>query len=429
MLLIVLTLLAELALLIEMRKRLRGFNAPEVICWFLFVSQIVYLNGDAFFPYMIDDAPWANFSFQDHPQRLVYYYLLFFVILYSSTIGYRNIAVSKKDFAAVIKKISDQIGRFEFPAMVFVGTAITIQLLTLRWSVTWSNHVYTMMNSGDGYIVSPKLGMVILSLATNSVYISAIFLARRVAVKGTGQPYFWLACYVWILIYQLSSASRSGAAALAVLFIFIGVISEKKRPLLMTFLALAFFNSYASAISARSVQNLGLSELPGNLILPYTAKSGISLTELIGNFFTGAFVTGDGLAYSTTYSTMFKLLSLSPFPSVVDGFNNYVDETAMLSAVVPMSSFSEVVHFGPFYFCLFWGAIFITSRKLISSRAKLGLFYYFACAFQILFIIEASTYPTRNTFRQVIYLYFIAVVIVEVINSREQKRRELEERA
>lgn len=426
MLLIILTLMAEMALLFEMRRRLKGFNAPEIICWFLFLSQIVYLNGNTFFPFMIDDAPWATFSFQDHPQKLVYYYLLFFMILYASTVGYRNIALSRKDFKETIRKISEQIGKFEFPAMVLVGTVLIVQIVTLRKDIAWSNHVYLLINSSDGYATSPKIAMVIQAFASNSVYISAIFLARRLSVKGAGQPYFWLACYSWILLYQLACASRSAAAGLAILLIFISVISEKRRTFLLICLSLAFLDCYAGVLSARQNSNFGFSEILGNLALPFSGQSGTSVTELIGNFFTGAFVTGDGFAYNPGFSTKFKILSLSPFPSFIDGFTRYADETAMLSPVVPMSSFSEVVHFGPVYFAMYWSAVFLTSRKLIASRTKLGLFYYFACALQFISIAAASTYPTRNTFRQVIYLYFIALIIVEVISSREQKRKEIE---
>jgi hypothetical protein len=425
MVFMILALMVELGLLLEMRRRLQGFNAPEVLCWFFFLSQIVYLNGDTFFPSSIDETPWATFSFIDHPEKLFYYYCSFFLILYGSTVGYRKISASRKDFSKIIKQISDQIGKFEIPAMLVVGVGLGVQLLTLRWDVAWFNHEYLLMNSADGYRTSQKIGLLIESVAVNSVYISAIFLARRISVKGTGQPYFWLACYLWIFAFQLASSSRGAAAAIAILLIFVAVISEKRRTFLLLFLGLALVDAYASALSARSFGNLGLSQIPNNLLLPFTSQAGLSVTELIGNFFTGAFVTGDGLAYSPSFSPTFKMLSLSPFPSFIDGFTNHIDETAMLSPFVPMSSFAEVVHYGFVYFCVFWGAVFVTSRKLISARVKLGLFYYFACAFEALSIIEASTYPTRNTFRQIIYLYFIAIAIVEVVNSREEKKREL----
>ncbi len=131
-----------------------------------------------------------------------------------------------------------------------------------------------------------------------------------------------------------------------------------------------------------------------------------------------------GLAYPVAY----KLLSFSPFPSMIDGFGHVRHLEHRVNMFAPFSNFAEAYHFGPGYFVALLLILFVS--LIILSRfwqRYRGGFAFFLLAPAYFMFLRMHLYPLRGTFRWLL-ASLVAVVVFEtlmLLASTQQARGRL----
>ena len=408
---IYLLLAFQLALILEMRRRLRGFNPPEAASWFLLLSEIIYLNGDFFFGATHATAPWATYSYLNHPERLIIYYTCAVVMFSASTIGVRQLNTSIGELRQSMLVIMQKVVVFEPFLAGLVLTLIAMQMAVLHWDIILNNNTYLLIASAEATKVGKPFGSLLQSGVGYSAIISAMFLAVSVNRRFSAYSFAWLAAFGWQLTLAVSGCSRSGAMILSIFIIFSSLFAQRSHPLRQTLLALCAVWLYCSALAGRGLGEFGLTALPGILAAPLQLE-GEQWINMLSSIFQGAFITGDGLDYTADFNPIYKMLSFSPFPSAIDNFSTYLALYEIrLSAFVPMGAQAEVIFFGPAYTALFWGTLFFLCRTLIQNKRYIGIFYYFSTTFFLVTFMSSGAYQTRNVYRTFILLLIIGLVL------------------
>jgi hypothetical protein len=414
---IYLLLVFQFGLIMEMRRRLKGFNPPEAASWFLWASQIVYLNGDFFFNANHKTAPWATYSYLYHPERLVIYYTCAIVMFSLSTIGLKRLNTSIGELRQSMLAIMQRVVVFQPLLAGVILTCIAIQMAVLRWDIVMNNSTYLLLGSYDATKVGKSLGSLVQSAVGYSAIVSAMFLAVSVSRRFSAFTFVWIIAFTWQLTIAVAGCSRSGAMIVGIFIIFSSLFAQKRQLVRQMLLALCAGWLYCSALGGRGLGEFGLTALPSILASPIHLEGG-QWINMLSSIFQGAFITGDGLDYTADFNPIYKMLSFSPLPSAIDNFSFYLSLYEIrLHAFVPMGAQTEVIFFGPAYTALFWGTLFFLCRHLIQNKPHLGIFYYFSTAFFLVTFMVTGAYPTRNVYRT-----FILLVILGVILARRARK-------
>ena len=406
---IYLLLAFQLALILDMRRRMKGFNPPEMASWFLWVSEIVYINSDFFFQINRDNAPFATYSFSTHPERLLTYYTFVVLMFAVSTIGVKPLSTSITELRQTMAVIMRRIVMFEPFLAGLVLTFIGIELSVLNWDIIFHNNTYMMMASPDAIKIEPPLGSLLQSVVNYSALISGMFVGLCLNRRFNAYTIIWISALTWQLAFTMAGCSRSTAVNFGVVIIFSSLFSQRPHRFRLATMLLMAVWFYCSALAGRGQSEFGLTALPSILASPLSleAKDWIAM---LSSIFQGAWITGDGLDYTANFNPIYAMLSFSPLPSVIDNFSTYLTLYEIrLNLYVPMGAQTEVIFFGPGYTALFWGTIFALSRTLVKNKNNLGLFYYFGTAFFLVTFMSSGAYQTRNVYRTFIILLLVGM--------------------
>lgn len=406
---IYLLLIFQLFLIVEMRRRLRGFNPAEAASWFLLVSEILYINGD----WVVgdDNGSWRTYSYINHPEVLVIYYTCVVLMFSASTVGLRRLSTSvaevRQSMLAIIARVATVEPFLLGIILLFVGA----YMMLIDWDILLDNSTYLLMGSKEAMKGNNAAGGFIQSVVGATAPISAMFVAISLTRRFTALTFGWIAVFSWQLAIAIGGASRSAAVILGIVVIFSSLFAKKAQPFRQAFLGLCAGWIYCAALSGRGLGHFGLTAIPSILAAP-TQLDGGKWLEMLSSIFQGAFVTGDGLDYSADFNPIYKILSFSPFPSAVDNFSYYLPLYGInLNPFVPMGAQTEVIFFGPIYTALFWGTLFFLCRFLTKNKNKIGIFYYFGSLYFLVVFIQTGAYPTRNVYRSFVLLLIFTIVL------------------
>jgi hypothetical protein len=408
---IYLLLAFQLALILEMRRRLKGFNPPEAASWFLWFSQIIYINGDLFTGSDSAAARWMTYSYLNHPERLVIYYTFAIIMFSCSTLGMSRLSTSISELRQSMLAIIRRAAVFEPYMAGIVVVVLVTQMAILNWDVVLSNHTYLLLGSWEATKVDKSIGALVLSMAGASSLLSSMFLAISLSRRFNAYTIVWSAAFSWQLAFSVAASSRASAMLVGIVVIFSSLFAKRASPLRQVALLLCAGWLYCSALGGRGHGHFGLTAIPEILASPLELQTKQWL-EMLASVFQGAFITGDGLDFTANFNPIYKMLSFSPLPSVIDHFSTYLALYEIrLNAFVPMGAQTEVVFFGPGYTALFWGTLFFLCRTLIKNKPYIGIFYYFGSLFFLITFMQTGAYPTRSVYRTFFLLLIFGMAL------------------
>ena len=133
------------------------------------------------------------------------------------------------------------------------------------------------------------------------------------------------------------------------------------------------------------------------------------------NIFEGIFVTAEYFSQQLTYQDSYKILSLMPTVSLIDGFTAVQKrfEIKLFDPYVPNSAVTEVLSFGAGYALVFFsvqfGAGWLSARALARDQHLPALFVNALIA---LSCYLQFTYSTRTVFRLLLFSGAMAAVLL-----------------
>ncbi|WDF72871.1 hypothetical protein [Novosphingobium sp. KACC 22771] len=408
---LIIALLIQLLVLAEMRYRMRGFTPQETFGWFLWLSQIVYLNGDWIYGPQYNPGGWETYSYLHHPETQIIYYGSIILVLWVSTIGVGRLTGTTAGISESLTALRDQARKYDTVFKFLVGSIIGAQWVFLNWPVAWYNTQYlAMTGQGSMWIEGPAV-VAIQSMAGMTGFISAFYLANNLSQRGGPIPFVWLVLFVWNICFSVAACSRASFAILMVFTLLMHLVSDRKSNARTLILTAAAIYLLFCALAGRGAGEFGLESIPTILIAPFEGESN-GAVEVVGSIFQGVFITGDGNEFRADFPLIYKILSFSPLPSTIDGFPVYREQyEILLSAFVPMSGYTEIIGFGVGYLIFLWGFVAILMRKLVLSQKKIGLLYFILSCTVLFFLIQGGTYPIRNFFRPLLFAYLITVYL------------------
>ncbi len=334
---------------------------------------------------------------------------------------------SSANFASQVDKL------LTHPAIVFALVCTTLLSVWHFWTINFSElmfyRVYT--SARDPYEVGiqnaivglfhknvPMLGCILGPMAMLYFHrrrMSAFFLAATV--------------FVYAFVITVSFCSRFAVLQLFLLAVLARVLNNRRVSAGAVSFACAAFVTYAVTIVLRKglgadrVGPLGIEPFVDVLFSGDFLFDQMLLFTLFNNF-GGAFVLAESLSrWGVTYPLKYKILSFSPFPSMIDGFNTvrYAEERIM--ATGPFSNFAELYHFGPLYvvgFLIFlFCVLYIVTRWW---RLYRGGFAFVVCAPMYYAIFSMHYYPLRHSTRWILASTIAAVSISYMYEYRSRLR-------
>ncbi len=234
--------------------------------------------------------------------------------------------------------------------------------------------------------------------------------------------------FPFLYSFLISVAFNSRFAPLQLFFLaFILFVTRRKKWSLSAALITSFgFLMYGATISLRRAADARIGEFG---LAPFLSlfSSGNILPDspiffMLFNFFGGGFVMAEAfLRDNVNYPIKYKILSFSPLPSFIDGFDSvsYVSKVYRASSTGPFSNFAEAYLFGAIYSILFVIIIILSLYFLNRFWYRFGgrltfvlympAFYAFARMYQ---------YPLRHTLRYLLFSLLLCYVTTIILNRK-----------
>jgi hypothetical protein len=409
----------EALLFIEARRRIRIITAFDLIGCYLIACQLAFFSANSL-PIVDITAPGqlrSHLYFQQEGQWL---YFALFLICYSATLGLR-VAV-RADFNGLRREVQPLLQRCLPPVFGICATISLVQVLSTDAGALWNNARYLLLSKPEGLSWRNEVTQLaqeaapLVGIVSAFALIVAIAAGRRVLTGG------FLLVTAWCVAIGLANASRTAAVYLFVMTLAVLVLLPRRKwwaggAASLTLLALLM------ALSGRTLRQYGLEMIP-EFLLVAIATAPERLPFVVGNLTQGIFVTNDGFILQPQHSAQYKLLSFSPLPSFIDGFESFRrTQEVRLHNYVPMSAITEVISFGPVYM-LAAGLSLVAGIRLALGAAMRGrpMLSLVSSIWLFLIFVQASAYPMRNVYRQ--GLLIIAVLLAISWLDRQRRLRQ-----
>jgi len=394
--LLVLVLLAELVLL---RQTIRTFGyipSPtfiliailfEQLTLFLLSSQIV--ENDFLSTYSHGGVYTAYYQTEFLYGAIFFFYWLAHLGLAS------RIESHLRGGARVSPRVLEAM---DLPLAIAVASAQLVFALLLKWGVAWRNGQYLAMTEAAEVLSNPRFGFM-LAVFFGCGAVSATAAALYFAAGKFRWGWAFIALTLFPLLYELGAHSRQAAVFPLMFGLTLAAVAKRRLRGAKIAAGVACVMFIATALVGRAGYEHGLSTTPATLV---RAISDVSRTgnNLLTNVFEGSSVVAESLQVPAVYSDEYKLLSLAPTPSFIDGF---ADDRAglehRLSVFAPLSGIVEVLDFGVPYTVALLVIVLASTRLVFSQIRSNHILYLIANLLLFISFVTLNTYSARTGLR------------------------------
>ena len=395
--------LMQFLIISDMLRRLSAVSAAILCSFYIIIMQL-------FFVYRATTFSGVNFavgsagSFYHRTEAGVMLYSAILILIYVSTLGVH----SQKTAGLRQMFMSDlRIPRMLTPIAVFVATITFLRVISLDMNILWNNDRYLLIASVDGLAINNSLFSFIRSISGIAMVIAGAFFACAILLRSWGAALLLGICLLVLMVISVAGAFRTAAIPAAAVAVPLFLFGELRHKVLSIAFVCLSFTLIIVALVGRGMDAFGISNIPMYFAELFSYDASTLITAATLNISQGIFVTTDSIYIGGDFNVMYKVLSFSPFPSFIDGFEEARSLYQIrLHRFVPMSAIGEVYNFGlPWIvgFSLFMMALFRANVKIDPSRYP---FIFITSSIIIfLFFMMANGYPMRNVFRQFLIAY------------------------
>lgn len=306
-----------------------------------------------------------------------------------------------------------------FALIILLYACWGVVLVSLNWSVVWSNSVYlTMTDPMQALLINNAFTRLAFTLVGPLGIVAAAATAFTLCSGRARLGIILLPVTIWAFVFFLAAHSRSASAYL-ILAALIAAMFPRTRWATLVLGALGFLTTL-SVLWGRGSNNHGFSSLPDYFsnIGRYYQVAGL---DALSNIYEGVFTTSEYFSHNFRFDPIYKRLSLSPLFSFIDGYDTVRELYAIrLSYFVPNPAVSEVLSFGPAYAAIYFGVLLFAgyqSALLVVRRP--GLVSLGLNALVMLGSYLQFAYDTRGNFRS----FFYIAIVCWILNRRWQPER------
>lgn len=328
---------------------------------------------------------------------------------------------SKTKISSVIRNFQPSVNAI-LGALLVLYIQMTIEIISIDWSVAIRNSEYLMMAGSRGLRYANVFSEISHSANGLCGIASVLILAFLTFNRKKMAALAAIPVVTWHFLFQLAGHSRY-AAFFLIAFAAAGVVLSQKRfsPLVLA-TGVCGLVTLVSVLGGRVSYHHGFSSLPTYFQnVEYRLEVDPSGTFI--NIFEGGFVSSEHFTRGFQYPEQYKILSLSPLLSSIDGFNEIREQgEKRLHPVVPAGAINEILSFGAFYAAVYFGLQFVAgylSTKLLARNPNL-----FSLSVNSLMMFASYlqfTYSTRTVFRLFILVLLVAGGGLFTIRGRSRK--------
>lgn len=316
----------------------------------------------------------------------------------------------------IIKKIL-RISSFFILILAFIN------IISLNFSVLWSNNFYLLIASSDGLIYRNPLTILIQQMHPLIGLISVLIFSVAYAFRDKLTLSIILLPLIFYFLMKIGDHSRYSALYVAAMMVVFSIFlnSRKEKIAINSFLIFFFFGNLINSLIGRESGHHGLASMIDYFPNIMTFLSSDSYLFILGNIFEGVFVHGEIYYYlNHEFPFIFKFLSLSPFPSFIDGYaENAHNFRIDIAPYVPMSATGEILLFGLGYMFIYYTTIvFSIYLNFNSVKNNNNIVFIFSLLLICLGTYLQFTYGVRNVFR-----FFCLAIIICLFFSYRKKFR------
>jgi len=145
-----------------------------------------------------------------------------------------------------------------------------------------------------------------------------------------------------------------------------------------------------------------------------------TLSTVTMNIFQGPLVLAEALRMTPlTYPSKYEMISFSPFPAFVDGWQKINDLQYRVNRYTPFNAFAELYYFGWAYILafilIFIVCIRILTRVYLQLGPVVGLLLMSPCVYALLYLHQ---YPLRNSIRLIYYTTVVVYFLSQSLYKR-----------
>lgn len=390
-----------------------------VMAYCIYCQTLFYVSQFLPVTWSSDGIIRPMFLYDNFGGILTYFYL--FILAYSSTI-FISIKTTRQDsdtYGAIFRAFQ----QYAPITLVITTIASLTYMLSRNFSVLWYNQQYLMLASDEAIVSENPLSDLVGSTASIFGMASALGFALSLASR---RPLLTLGFLLPLTIFQIMALAGASRVAALYPFIIVAVSAtmlSRWRLTVSAVFACLTLAALAMALVGRGNGEFGISTIPQNFVGIFD-NAGASMFASFRNLAQGIYITMGGTIMPPNHSELYKLLSISPLPSSIDGFDLIRrTEEIRIHDFVPMSAVTEVMLFGWGYMLFVGGVLWLGLRLnlvafkhghfLIGSATSLWLFLIF---------VQANAYPLRNTFRQEVIAILILVATLMWAHVKEARQ-------
>lgn len=314
--------------------------------------------------------------------------------------------------------------RILVPIGVFLLLATFAHGWQLDWRLTWRGTDYAAYNDPLLMSVTNPLGRVYHTLMPLLLLGVGPLLIGIIKARRGGIALLYVIPFSYSLLYEVASNSRWGGLPLLGTAAFIFLLYGRKGTFPGILLILMGILLYVSALVGRAAPYHGISMIIANLGATLGGSAFGVLQLTIYTIFEGIFSTSRVGDYSPSYPLIYKLLSFSPFPSSIDGFNSVaLKYEVRMRSYLPIGAWAEAFYFGAIYFAA-WSCLILTFFLIDAyvSRAANGLLQKAVSISLLVEMAFSNTYQMRNTLR-ILLIFSTVQLVILAIRRREMRLR------
>lgn len=386
---------------------------PHGFMLYLLVGQIVLaLHANHIIEYSFVRV-FSTYAYIFHYNEM---FFLLSAMFFSLVVCVPNAKVSIREQVKLIRVSSTVLYTIIIGIIIFEAT----YALIIRWDVVWYNTTYLQMTSEDVLVSQNSLTRTIQQLFALVGLAAVGMTVFVISVRKWLLAAILIPIATWHVLYSLAAHSRVVTLYLGIAAILTFLLTRNR--IVPVILAVAALLVTASVLWGRITDFHGFSSLPMFWVNIQRYFDVIGF-EIVGNLFEGMFVTSEYFSRGFRYANIYKILSLSPLFSFIDGFDQ-VRETyeVKLQYWVPNSAVSEVLSFGVPYIIVYFSAQIIAgymSARLMIRRP--GLLALLVNSYIFFSSIQQFAYSTRTVFRSFIYTIVLCLILNWAMRRERQQ--------
>lgn len=402
------------------------------------LSLIVFLNLVTFF--MIErlnisskflSKNWlVTTDFSDFYEKSIFLYTIYFIPILITLFlqKKKNYKIQKKinpiSITKPVKyKLTHKIFLINLIIMLIVYAIYLYHFYFLNWSIILQNNDFQLTRNPSLIGFSQNVfGSTLHNLLKLFTIIAAAISAYSITKKYYLLAILYFPFFTYGFLIMIGATSKWSTLALLVFTLIISL--NIKNIIIKALLYLIPILHFMTIISIRPTHSYGLINYLENF--PNLLFNGLNnLLFLFASLFNGIFVFAESLKYNELYYPLsYKLLSFSPFPSFIDGFNKLVHYEHRAASFKPFNNLAEAYHFGIEYVIIYLILLLLYLVELNKSFFSLSKAKYFiAFAPGLIAFFNMHLYPLRHTIKLLVISYILSIIFRKLEKKKKSKLR------